>query len=96
MASSPAQGPQSPFYVRYARKIAIGLVGGVVVVAGVVLSLPGIPGPGLLVVFLGLGILSLEFAWAERARRDLRRRFDRAVARARSRRRKQPRVDARP
>src|SRR6185437_5496681 len=45
-------------------RIVIGLVGGAVTVTGIVL-IPA-PGPGWLVVFLGLAILASEFAWAER------------------------------
>ena len=41
--------------------------GGVIVlIAGVILALPLVPGPGILLVFLGLTILSQEFAWAKR------------------------------
>jgi uncharacterized protein (TIGR02611 family) len=47
-----------------ARKVAVGIVGGVVLVIGVIL-IP-YPGPGWLVVFAGLGILSTEFTWAQR------------------------------
>lgn len=44
---------------------------GLVLVVGVVLMLGGIvllvlPGPGLLVIFAGLGLLSTEFTWAAR------------------------------
>jgi hypothetical protein len=43
------------------------VVGGIVVLlAGLFLSLPGIPGPGIVVIVLGLGILSSEFDWADR------------------------------
>jgi uncharacterized protein (TIGR02611 family) len=43
------------------------VVGGVVVVlAGVALSLPGVPGPGIVLVVVGLGMLALEFDRAER------------------------------
>ncbi|MCW4353266.1 TIGR02611 family protein [Hoyosella sp. YIM 151337] len=47
-----------------AYRITIGLVGTAVVIIGVIL-IP-YPGPGWLVVFTGLGILSTEFAWARR------------------------------
>lgn len=47
-----------------AKKIGVGIVGGVVLAAGV-LMIP-YPGPGWLVVFAGLGILATEFAWARR------------------------------
>jgi len=40
------------------------------------LALVPLPGPGWLIVFLGLGIMATEFAWAERlldfGRRTLR------------------------
>ena len=96
MASSPAQGPQSPFYVRYARKIAIGVVGGAVTLVGLALLI--LPGPGILVIMLGLAILSLEFSWAGLVRVWLHGRFDEGVARARARRdgrRTRPRRDGR-
>ncbi|SFP05439.1 TIGR02611 family protein [Amycolatopsis arida] len=45
-----------------AYRVVVGALGGVVVLAGVVL-IP-YPGPGWLVVFAGLGILATEFVWA--------------------------------
>ena len=45
-------------------RIVVGVVGTLVILTGVVL-LP-LPGPGWLVIFLGLGILSSEFEWAAR------------------------------
>jgi uncharacterized protein (TIGR02611 family) len=48
--------------VRY----TVAFIGFLVVLAGIVLSLPLVPGPGVLVVAIGLMILALEFAWAER------------------------------
>jgi len=47
--------------MRLGRRIGIAIAGGVVTIAGVVLAVPLVPGPGLLLVLLGLGILSLEF-----------------------------------
>ena len=47
-------------------RAVIVLAGFVVVVGGVVLSGPGVPGPGFLVIAIGLAILALEFDWAER------------------------------
>ena len=35
--------------------------------AGGVLALPGIPGPGIPLVLLGLSLLSSRFGWARRA-----------------------------
>ncbi|WP_083826501.1 TIGR02611 family protein [Hoyosella subflava] len=47
-----------------AYRILIGVLGAVVVIVGIIL-IP-YPGPGWLIVFTGLGILSTEFAWARR------------------------------
>lgn len=49
-------------FVRY----AVATFGFLVVLVGIVLSLPLVPGPGVLVIAVGLMILALEFAWAER------------------------------
>lgn len=46
------------------KRILTGVVGGVVLLAGIVM-IP-YPGPGWLVVFAGLGILATEFQWARR------------------------------
>jgi uncharacterized protein (TIGR02611 family) len=42
------------------------IVGALIILAGLALSLPGIPGPGLLLAAFGLGMLALEFDRAER------------------------------
>jgi len=46
-------------------RILIGVVGGLVTIVGTVFLFA--PGPGLLVLLAGLGILATEFAWASRA-----------------------------
>jgi uncharacterized protein (TIGR02611 family) len=52
------------FIARNGRRIGIAVVGGFLVVAGIAMLV--LPGPGWLVIFLGLGILATEFVWAER------------------------------
>ncbi len=47
-----------------AYRIGVGILGTLVVLLGLVLV--PFPGPGWLIVFVGLGILATEFAWAER------------------------------
>ena len=42
------------------------IIGILVVLAGIVMSGPGVPGPGILTIIVGLGFLALEFDWAER------------------------------
>jgi uncharacterized membrane protein len=44
------------------------IFGFALLIAGVALSLPGIPGPGIVIVILALTILSRDFHWAERIR----------------------------
>ncbi len=51
-------------------RAGVGVAGAAVVVTGVVL-LP-LPGPGWVVIFLGLGLLATEFAWAGRLLRFAR------------------------
>jgi uncharacterized protein (TIGR02611 family) len=53
------------------------VVGIVLVLAGVVLSLPLVPGPGFLLIFLGLAMLALEFDRVERLVERLVDRVDR-------------------
>lgn len=49
--------------LHHARRSAIALIGSLVVLLGIILV--PLPGPGLLVVIIGLAILATEFAWAE-------------------------------
>ena len=42
------------------------IAGVLIVMAGIVMSGPGVPGPGILTIIFGLGFLALEFDWAER------------------------------
>ena len=47
---------------KLARRIVIAVIGTTVVVIGVAMIV--LPGPAVIVIPLGLGILSIEFAWA--------------------------------
>lgn len=61
-----------PFRAFFARnrtldltyRVVIGVVGSAIVVGGI--ALIPLPGPGWLIVFAGLAVLSTEFAWAGR------------------------------
>ena len=48
------------------QRIAVVFLGVLVVIAGIIMSGPGVPGPGIVTILLGLGFLALEFDWAER------------------------------
>lgn len=68
---APGNGerPESSFI----RKASVGIAGGVVTAAGVVMLVT--PGPGLLVTFAGLGILGREFPAVQRRLHRLRDRL---------------------
>jgi len=48
------------------KRIGVVVFGVLLVLAGIVMSGPGIPGPGILVILIGLSFLALEFDRAER------------------------------
>lgn len=53
--------------VRHTKRFLIFVIGGTIVGIGLILLL--LPGPGTLVIIIGLAILATEFVWAERALR---------------------------
>ena len=59
-----------------------------VVLGGILLLV--LPGPGLLVIAIGLAMLALEFRWAERALEQALVRLDRGIDRIQEKRGKRP------
>lgn len=51
--------PGSPFLVRWGAVILKNLLGVILILIGIVLSLPGVPGQGLLTILLGLIMLDI-------------------------------------
>ncbi len=51
-------------HLNFLYRVFIALVGGVIVLAGIIMLVT--PGPGWLTIFLGLAVLSTEFHWAKR------------------------------
>jgi len=49
---------------RQVKRLLVLVVGGLVILAGIVMLVT--PGPGLIAIAVGLGILSIEFTWARR------------------------------
>ncbi len=60
-----------------ARRIVIAVVGGTIFLVGLVMLLT--PGPGVLVIAAGLGILGVEFAFARRWLGEVKRRSEKAI-----------------
>jgi hypothetical protein len=56
------------------------------IVVGLVLSIPGIPGPGLLIVLIGVFVLLPESRWLRKKYAALKRRFPRLFSPIESRR----------
>jgi uncharacterized protein (TIGR02611 family) len=48
------------------HRVAVVMLGIFLILAGIVLSGPGVPGPGFLVILIGLAFVALEFDRAER------------------------------
>lgn len=67
---------------RTARKVLVAIVGGTVVLIGI--AMLALPGPAIVMIPLGLGILALEFAWARLWLRRLREGSNGVVNRLRS------------
>ena len=63
---------RKPITYRWARRIAVALVGGTVLAIGVALIV--LPGPAFVVIPLGLAILGAEFARARHWLRKVRQR----------------------
>ena len=73
---------------QWARRIVVAVFGGTVLLIGIAMVV--LPGPAIIVVPLGLGILGLEFAWARTWLRKLRATANNIVSRVRSMRTPDP------
>ena len=62
--AGPDAGIPRPITHKWARRIAVSIIGGTVCLIGMMMVV--LPGPALVVIPLGLGILGLEYAWARR------------------------------
>jgi tellurite resistance protein TerC len=70
----------------YHGKRVVRITGGVVVMlVGIFLSIPGVPGPGLILVFVGLSILAVDFVWAHRLKTKIKEGAGKVVDRVRGR-----------
>jgi uncharacterized protein (TIGR02611 family) len=63
-----AQWRRLPHPVRW---LGVAAVGGTLIVVGVILLV--LPGPGLVLIALGVAVLATEFAWAETALHTMKR-----------------------
>ncbi|MGH8129342.1 MAG: PGPGW domain-containing protein [Steroidobacteraceae bacterium] len=68
---------------QWARRIAVAVIGGSILLLGVAMVV--LPGPAIIVIPIGLGVLGLEFAWARYWLRKLRATAQDVVSRVRGR-----------
>jgi uncharacterized protein (TIGR02611 family) len=66
-------------------RIASGIL---LLVAGLILMIPGIPGPGFLLILLGLSILAVDYVWAHRLNTYLKGKAEKVVNKVKKRFRK--------
>ena len=70
-------------------KRVLRITGGILLlIAGLILMIPGIPGPGFLLIVLGLSILAVDYVWAHRLNTYLKSKADTVVSKVRKRFRK--------
>lgn len=74
--------PRTTSMVQYTIRMGRIVLGAALLLIGLVLALPGVPGPGVVVMFVGLTLLSHEFHWARRLRDWMRAAYDRATTRS--------------
>jgi uncharacterized protein (TIGR02611 family) len=70
------------FWHRNARRVAVAVAGFLLILVGILLALPGVPGPGIVIAIGGLAVLATEFEWAERRLEWAKDRFEGAARRA--------------
>ncbi len=66
-SSSPADDPPASLSrsaLRHLRRVIVAVIGTTVLAIGIAMIV--LPGPAMVVIPLGLGILAVEFAWARR------------------------------
>ena len=66
---------------QWARRIVVAVIGGTVFLIGIAMIV--LPGPAIVVIPVGLGILGIEFAWARYWLRKLRATAQNVVRRVR-------------
>jgi len=76
--------------IHHGKRIARITSGVVVLIVGLILAIPGVPGPGLILIFVGLSILAVDFVWAHRLKTKLQDGAGKVVRKVRGREVAQP------
>jgi len=59
--------------LKQARRLVVSIVGVTILGIGIVMIV--LPGPAIVVIPIGLGVLATEFVWARKLLHDIRKRF---------------------
>lgn len=59
--------------LKQAKRLVVALIG--VTIVGIGIAMIVLPGPAIIVIPIGLGVLATEFLWAKRLLHDLKQRF---------------------
>lgn len=69
--------------IQNGKRMARISAGVMLLIAGIILAIPGVPGPGLLVIFAGLSILAVDFVWAHRLKTKMKDQAEKVVNKVR-------------
>jgi drug/metabolite transporter (DMT)-like permease len=73
------------WFLHHTKRV-LRITGGVLLLlVGVFFMIPGMPGPGFVLVLAGLSILAVDFVWAHRLKTHLKDRSDNMVAKMKRR-----------
>lgn len=72
--------------IHHAKRVLRITSGVVLLVVGLALMFPGVPGPGIPLAFVGLSILAVDFVWAHRLKTHLKDQGGKVVDKMRGRR----------
>ena len=79
--------------IHHTKRILRITSGIVLLLVGVIMMIPGIPGPGFLLVIAGLSILAVDFVWAHRLKMHLKDRAEKLLAKVRRKPKKEVPVE---
>jgi tellurite resistance protein TerC len=69
--------------IHHGKRVARIMAGVVVLLAGLIMAIPGVPGPGLVLIFIGLSILAVDFVWAHRLKMKIKHHAGKVMDRVR-------------
>lgn len=70
-------------FIHHGKRV-LRITGGIILlIAGIIMTIPLVPGPGLLVIFIALTILAIDFVWAHRAKTWMHGKYSQALNKVR-------------